>query len=414
MKFKFYNQIYQGQVLINGADTITGYNAARALRNTGLSVYGQAENIHSPYCKSNIWMRIYHSSFTIKELKSISNDIKKHEPSRGFNPVLVLSQDDAVTCVLENRKEFYKYYRLQLPESEVALRLMDKTKFHKWALENNILVPRSIIFTDFKSVEERMRSLQFPIIIKPLVRGVKWDEKFPNKKALEINTYNELLKTPDKLKSLNEKMIAQEWIPGGDENIYFVLANINSQGKGEYFCGRKLLQWPPFLGSTAICVGIDDDRLKVLGSTILKRSGLKGLGSIEFKLHAVTSEYYVTEPTVGRNDFQSYIAVASGKNLILNYVLANQGYLYLESNHKCTSMWVDGSGTIRSLLSGKGHYQRLLIAKIYISRLAHFRLHFACFSMSDLRPFVYSMGQLFFDKMRKLFIKTKILPNSKE
>jgi len=48
---------------------------------------------------------------------------------------------------------------------------------------------------------------------------------------------------------------------------------------------------------------------------LFKSVQCKGLGSVEFKFNKKSHEFVITEPTVGRPNLQSYIAVANGVNI---------------------------------------------------------------------------------------------------
>ena len=44
-------------------------------------------------------------------------------------------------------------------------------------------------------------------------------------------------------------------------------------------------------------------------------AGFRGMGSLEFKRHARTGDYYMIEPTACRTDYQSELATLNGVNL---------------------------------------------------------------------------------------------------
>src|SRR5690606_37099388 len=50
---------------------------------------------------------------------------------------------------------------------------------------------------------------------------------------------------------------------------------------------------------------------------ILRTAKMSGFCSVEFKQHAVTGEFYVIEPTVGRMDRQQYVAMGSKHDMVL-------------------------------------------------------------------------------------------------
>ena len=384
MKLLSYNKLYEGQVLINGADTITGYNAARALYNSGLVVYGHAESGNSLYVKSKLWEKVYISEFNCESLKTISEEIQSENNARGMRPVLLLSQDSAVEYVSEHHDDLTPYYAFLLPEYKIVNKLLDKTLFHSWAEDNDVLVPKSRIVNNNDDLELALEHLTYPVVLKPLVRTEKWDSRFSNDKLIYITDETHINAIPADIFSLSDSYILQEWIPGGDENVYFVLVQINEKKECVSMAGRKLLQWPVLSGSTALCVSVGNQELTNLGVDILIRSGLKGLGSIEFKRHGENGRYYVIEPTVGRNDYQSYIATASNVNLSLYYALNCLEYSYMANLKHSNAMWVDELNSLRSLLAS--YSQKKLLIDFY-SPLSH-KVRFANLTLIDLPTFV--------------------------
>ncbi len=391
------NKQYEGQVLVNGADTITGYNAARALYNTGLVVFGQANSNNSAYSKSRIWKKVYYGKFNTESLKSISSEIQKKENSKGIKPVLLLSQDMAVEYVARHRDELIRHFTFNLPEYNIITRLLDKTLFHSWAMNNNILVPRSHIVENRVSLGLALKHLNYPVIIKPLVRTEKWDSKFSNAKLIYIDHNKDVEKIPGDIFDLSNRFIVQEWIPGGDEDVYFVLAYFDEQQYCVSLVGKKLLQWPILSGSTAICISIDDKSLTDLGVEILRKAGLIGLGSIEFKKHSVTNRYYVIEPTVGRNDYQSYIAPASNINLSLYYVLNCLGYSYQTSRSKTQAIWIDEISSFRALFSSDSDS----IFPFRLSSLFRSKVRFATWFLYDPVTFFRLLYKLIITKVKR-------------
>ena len=70
-----------------------------------------------------------------------------------------------------------------------------------------------------------------------------------------------------------------------------------------------------FDGSTAICTDFKSPELEALSKALMVDACLKGLGSVEFKFNRNDGRYLITEPTIGRNDYQSFVAVCAGHNL---------------------------------------------------------------------------------------------------
>ncbi|HHJ34572.1 MAG TPA: hypothetical protein ENJ87_02290 [Gammaproteobacteria bacterium] len=410
MIFQCYNKLYEGQVLINGADTLTGYDAARALQNAGFLVYGHAASGDSLYSKSRLWEQVFCGDFDVECLVAASIKIQEENNARGIRPVLLLSQDSAVEYVSKNRDELAQYYTFLIPDPSVIDDLMDKTLFHSWAIANDILVPESRIANDSAGLESAFKNLDYPAIIKPLVRTDKWDNRFPNDKLIFVENETDINKVPSDIFSLSDSYIVQEWVPGGDEDVYFVLLHIDEKSECISMAGRKLLQWPVLSGSTATCVSIEDDELSSLGEDVMLRSGLKGLGSIEFKKHSETNRYYAIEPTVGRNDYQSYISTASNINLSLYYVLNCMRYSYVANAACSSSMWIDEINSLRSLFASRSGRPSSNESYSPFKR----RIKFANLTLTDLATFARLILGFVESKIKNIFKKLQYIIKSEK
>lgn len=369
--------LFSGTVLINGADTVTGYNAARSLAGHGFTIYGQAENANSIFLKSKYWANIFIGDCNEENLIAYSKAIMAEKRIKCFKPVLLLSQDKAVALVSSKKDALSSHFYFQLPPPDVTEILLDKTKFDSWARANNVDVPISKIVSQKNDLQIALDEIPFPLVIKPLVRTPLWDQKYPNDKAFMLKKRPQ---NADYLLSLLEatpKLIVQQWITGGDEDVYFVLAHFGSK-KTSAMAGRKITQWPVLTGSTSMCVSYEDPNLLKLGVDILRKANYHGLGSVEFKKDKKTGNYSVTEPTVGRNDFQSYIATCSGINLNLSYVLDCLDYSYHPQTKTGKAVWFDELGYIRSLRHPKtGDSISALILRFISHRLSAAHLSFS-------------------------------------
>jgi predicted ATP-grasp superfamily ATP-dependent carboligase len=115
---------------------------------------------------------------------------------------------------------------------------------------------------------------------------------------------------------LDKPLIFQEWIPGGDQQVYFCLAYIDRDGKPlALFTGRKLRQYPSLTGNTSLAESINHQQLAEITFKILNTVGCIGLCSMEFKYDASDGSFKITEPTVGRVDLQEGISILAGLDI---------------------------------------------------------------------------------------------------
>jgi len=343
------------RVVITGADTITGLNTARALRDLHVQVTGIANDLAAPACRSRYWHELQAAGEA--DYPDVLLAIgRRYRDEHGQKPVLLVTQDALVIEVTRRRAAFERYFRMLMPTQVVTDTLMDKTRFHTWAHEHDCRVPDSIIIGSYRELEQARDVLRFPFIFKPLVRTGEWDRTHPRDKfiMLEDGTGLDRLLEDGRLFEYAPRYLLQQWIPGDDSNVCFCLFLFDWNGiEVAALPGRKIFQWPVAGGSTAVCVDLVDAGLLALSRSIMTASGVVGLCSIEFKRHAETGDYYITEPTVGRNDLQSYIANVAGINLTRRYVEYLLDLPGLVQHSQQAACWVDELSLLRLLRSRK-------------------------------------------------------------
>jgi D-aspartate ligase len=399
MTNKKLTDVYSGSVLINGAETITGYNAARSISGMGFSVYGLSMQANSLYLKADVWDEIYTVDYNCDQMIKISKNIMQRQKVRSQKPTLMLCQDEMVLFVSKHRDVLSKYFSFLLPPDDAVNLMMDKTKFHHWAINKGFNVPKSVIVSEKNEIEVALRGLNYPIAIKPLTRDEGWNKHFNNLKLFKYESLPDDISVLKESLNFTDKLIFQEWIPGNDDDVFFLLVMIGKNG-GSYLAGRKIHQWPILTGSTAMCKSelmpeFQDEAIKILQS-----AQLSGLGSIEFKRDKRTNKYYITEPTVGRHDYQSYIATAAGVNLSLLYVLECMDYCYFNHFKPQEAVWIDELNFMRAVWNK----QPSLIFKDFVYLIKKGNNSFATFNFKELKLF-YSYVICTLRKKRRRFIR---------
>lgn len=298
--------------VIFGAQHPTGLITARSLRDCGLRLIGIHFSDSSCLC-SNLWHSLVRAEKTAEDLLQ-KLDTLAQQFSEGL--LLFPADDECVKILSENRDKLPSRCTIMLPDPETVDLLMDKSKFYSWAEQHAFAVPASARVHNFKELDETITALGYPLLLKSVYRTAIWDREFPNDKVFILENEEQRQGLPKHIFEIASPMVLQQWIPGNDADIYFCLVQYNRDGRlVNYFCGRKLMQWPPLGGSTAIAVSDELDETRDLTVAIFDAVGYQGLGSMEYKKDPRDGTFFIMEPTVGRNDFQSYLAVSGGVNL---------------------------------------------------------------------------------------------------
>jgi len=298
--------------VVFGAQHPTGLITARSLRNCGLQIIGMHFS-DSPCLCSNLWTSLIRIEKTADDILEKLNVLTQEK----YSDLLLLPADDECVKILsDNRHRLPAGCRLMLPEPETVDLLLDKSQFFAWAAEHGFNFPATSRVRGFKELDEAIAETGYPVLLKPLYRTTVWDREFPQDKVFIVENEEQLRRLPTQLFEVASPLLLQQWIPGGDDGVYFCLVQYSREGRlVNHFCGRKLMQWPPLGGSTAIAISDKLDETRDVTVAIFDAVRYQGLGSMEYKKDPRNGKFYIMEPTVGRNDFQSYLAVSGGVNL---------------------------------------------------------------------------------------------------
>ena len=229
-------------VVITGADHPTGLGTARALAGQGHHLVGLYRHA-TPCCRSKYW----DSLVRVEEYSGIVDLLVRLGKERKGKAVLLMTQDSVVKLVSDQRDRLQAYYLFQLPSKAIVDAFLDKSLFHAWALQHGCKVPASFVCGSREELERCCDTICFPVTIKPFEKTEQWEKLSPLHKILHINSREELAGLPFDLFAAAPNVLVQQWIPGGDSNVFFCLVYYDDQAKKTAsFTGRKLFQWPAF------------------------------------------------------------------------------------------------------------------------------------------------------------------------
>ena len=227
-------------------------------------------------------------------------------------PVLFPITDAAVMALSLKRDELRRFYRIGLPDHTTLERTISKRGFAMWAQDLHLPIPATLFINNLDHLRTTLHNMPFPCILKPEFQTPRGTKQIYLKTA-RADTPQQLLELYEQLAHVSPRAIVQQWIPGGDGDVYFCLQYYDQNSRPLVsFCGRKIRQWPPFCGSTASCEPVDDELMIGLATRFFSSIGFRGLCSMEFKRAPGDALPLLVEPTAGRTDWQSAVANVNG------------------------------------------------------------------------------------------------------
>jgi predicted ATP-grasp superfamily ATP-dependent carboligase len=246
----------------------------------------------------------------MSQLLCIGADLSQRSP-------VLITKDDAVLWLSKNRDQLARYFEINLPPPATIDLMMSKTRFLELAQQEGWPSPATVKVENLEDLHSVLNTVPYPCILKPATKNEAFRRNSP-RKAFRLFSEAELLECYRTVSQWEPSVVIQEWIEGGDERIAYCLAYYSRASEPlAMFAGRKLRQFPIQLGNTAIAAPAPEewnDKILTLSKTIFEKVNYQGLGSIEYKMRKDGTPV-VIEPTVGRTDWQSEVAVINGVNI---------------------------------------------------------------------------------------------------
>ena len=301
------------RAVVIGLDCITGLQTARILAARGVPVIGIASDPEHFACRTRVCERRIaadtHGPGLIEALELLAATLS--EPA-----VLYPCTDNAVLSLSRERERVLRHYRMVLPDAETVETLVDKVRFLELAAAIGLPIPRSFLIRDVAGAREAAQGLAYPAVVKPPYKTPAW-QAATREKAFKVHDAAELLAIHQRFGGLAPVLIAQEWIEGPESELYSCNCYYGLEGKPlASFVARKLRQWPPETGTSALGEEVRNDAVLIATLQLFDAVHYRGLGYVEMKRDARTGRHVVIEPNVGRPTGRSAIAEAGGVELL--------------------------------------------------------------------------------------------------
>ena len=217
-------------------------------------------------------------------------------------PLFALADDD-LNAVAAARERLGGRFLYPFPEWAVLERVQDKRHQVERARSIGIPTPRT--------AAEPTDELGFPVLVKPS-RPDDFRRAF-GVKAFRCETRAELDDAWER--ALPYEPAVWEWIPGGDDTLYTLGSHLSRDGEAlGVFCGRKLLQDPPGIGTARVAEAHWVDEVVEQGLTLLRGLAFHGVSQVEFKRDPRDGAYKLMEVNPRLWQWHS-LAAACGVNL---------------------------------------------------------------------------------------------------
>jgi D-aspartate ligase len=183
------------------------------------------------------------------------------------------------------------------PES-AHMALMDKERADPIARRAGVNVPWTAELSDWATFERLAPEAPWPCVVKPVFSHT-WRERYTLERtflATDVEEARRLLKRP-----LDDEfpMLLSQYIPGGDDDVEEAIMVRRADGSYPMQFGcRKLRQWPPGFGETAVGEAQPLPETTEIAKKVLDEAGFVGVAGVEVKRHSETGERWFLEVNV--------------------------------------------------------------------------------------------------------------------
>jgi predicted ATP-grasp superfamily ATP-dependent carboligase len=306
--------------LVLGLDS-HGLAVARALADAGEPTYAVCKDPPLPGASSNRVRRTFPVPYdeflrfddsVVPRLLAVRQELAQHP-----RVALIAINDRHVATIGRNLDALRAAFDISWADgAPTVLRLQQKSELEAFSRAQGLEYPRSALCEQPEPTAQAL-ALRYPVILKP-ARPLSSFKTLLVQSAAALR--QALLQQAHDL-----PILAQEYIAGGDNSLYFGALILDRGRVVHGMAGRKVASFPPARGQTTIaqtCTGPDAAEVLRQTERFFAGTGLSGPVSLELK-HGPDGRWWVIEPTVGRTDFWAELCIGAGFNQpLLEFQLA--------------------------------------------------------------------------------------------
>ena len=191
-------------------------------------------------------------------------------------------------------------YKVISPPHELVEMLLDKGEFYEVAKQHDFPIPRTEEPQNLTDIKSIAGNLSYPVAMKPKFTSSWGNEEIQkivdHKKAIRIDTPEQLVDYYSRLSAYNSELIIQEFVMGEDDAHWECHVFFDKQSRlVACLSGQKVRLYPTFCGGGCYVESIIEPELHKISREILEKIQYKGLANVDFKQDSRTGEFKLFE-----------------------------------------------------------------------------------------------------------------------
>jgi D-aspartate ligase len=265
---------------------VNGLAAIRSLGRAGIPVYA-VDHRSSPLGFRSRYARALRSPDPAVEPEAYVECLAQV----GKTGVLFPTHDPPLNAVARHGDSLTGFLR-PFPGWDVLARIQNKRAQLEAAAEIGVDIPETRHPQSAGEATAAGDELGYPVLVKP-AEPVDFKRRF-RKQAFRCESRAELERAYADAEPF-EPMV-QELVPGGDGELYSLGSYLRADGEPlALFCGRKLLQTPPGIGTCRVGEAVWVQDVVDAGLRLLRALGFHGISQVEFKRDPRSGRYKLME-----------------------------------------------------------------------------------------------------------------------
>ena len=210
-------------------------------------------------------------------------------PSRA--PVFP-THDEPLAALARGRGRLGDRFAYPFPPTEALAAIATKRGQLERAAASGVEIPRTAYPASARAARDAANELGYPVVVKPS-RSEGFKRRF-GRQAFRCETAADVERAYAQAEEF-EPML-QELVPGGDETLYTLGSYLAADGEPlGLFCGRKLRQSPPGIGTCRVGEAVWVNEVVDAGLRLLRALDFHGLSQVEFKRDPRDGRYKLME-----------------------------------------------------------------------------------------------------------------------
>ncbi len=281
----------------------------RSLGSLGVTLYGVDDDKNAPAFASRYCRGKYVKALDEQRPQEYLDFVIRIGKQLEKKAILIPTSDELSVFVAEYADKLSEYFLFPRNDLRLVKDLMSKEGMYELATRHGVPTAFTVFPRTLRDVQEYADGGAFPVMLKGIL-GNRLQAR-TGVKMMIVHTKEELVEAYKELEDPDQpNLMIQEYIPGGDDQIYIFNGYFNEQSEClAGFTGHKIRQFPVHVGCASLGICKWNQEVADITTAFMKTVGYKGILDIGYRLDPRNGKYKVLDinPRVGQA-FRLFVA----------------------------------------------------------------------------------------------------------